>query len=616
MRTFFPFSEIKLAAQSNIIIIASSTSKNKEIADYQCDGVNDNVEIQAAIDEIAARSHKYGKIMFLEGSFYLGNTVQIKSNIHFEGQWGLGTQINLADSVNKNMFEFTENVVSPVAGFFCKGIFFSANGANNTAGSIFKTKVGTIALWDVHFEDCQFYSARDVQLDIGSPWGFRMIDCDIEDGYAGGIKISSDTKRNDPTILGTKIVGNDTFGLQLSAVDAAKVVGCYIATDGSGNGGVECVSGSIGNKFIGCSFYGGTNGAKVDGTSHGTQFIGCDFQGQSGDGVILASGVISCVISDNIFTLITGTEINDSGTNTIISSNYGDDTATLTDYSSNIQNAPNLQNGVCEGRLTLTAGSAVTIADVTGAGILYFSPYQGNRIGIFDGTRWTVRTFAETSLALTVASASIYDVFAYNSAGTLALELSASWTNDTTRNQVLTLQNGVLVKSGTTTRRWLGTIRGTGSNIVEDSTSRRFVYNYYNRIERELSVIESTDSWSYATEAWRSLNNSTANRVQFILGVQEDLCWFDNRACGSNSVGAGFGVGIGLDATTANSAKLFYGGGNAGIVPLMATFSSTIAAGYHFIQALEYGNTVGTTNFYGDAGLTMIQSGLIGKIKA
>ena len=115
---------------------------------------------------------------------------------------------------------------------------------------------------------------------------------------------------------------------------------------------------------------------------------------------------------------------------------------------------------ICGGRLTLTSGTPVTTADVTGAGTLYYTPYVNGQIALYDGSStWTVYTFTERSLALTVTSGKNYDVFAYNNSGTVTLELSAAWTNDTTRADALTTQNGVTVKSGATTRRWLGTIR-------------------------------------------------------------------------------------------------------------------------------------------------------------
>ena len=106
------------------------------------------------------------------------------------------------------------------------------------------------------------------------------------------------------------------------------------------------------------------------------------------------------------------------------------------------------------GRLTLTSGTPVTTSDVTGAGTLYYTPYTSGQIALYSGSAWVVYTFTERSLSLTLTSGKNYDVFLYDNSGTLTLELSAAWTNDTTRADALTTQDGVYVKSGATTRRW------------------------------------------------------------------------------------------------------------------------------------------------------------------
>ena len=73
----------------------------------------------------------------------------------------------------------------------------------------------------------------------------------------------------------------------------------------------------------------------------------------------------------------------------------------------------------------------------------------------------------------------VYDVFGYLNSGTLALELLI-WTDATNRATALAYQDGVLIKSGNATRRYLGTIyiNSTGGQ-TEDTEIQRFVWNYY-----------------------------------------------------------------------------------------------------------------------------------------
>jgi hypothetical protein len=54
------------------------------------------------------------------------------------------------------------------------------------------------------------------------------------------------------------------------------------------------------------------------------------------------------------------------------------------------------------GRLTLTTGTPITLANVTGATTLYFTPYNGDSIALFDGvSAWTVLNYTELSLLAT-----------------------------------------------------------------------------------------------------------------------------------------------------------------------------------------------------------------------
>lgn len=113
-------------------------------------------------------------------------------------------------------------------------------------------------------------------------------------------------------------------------------------------------------------------------------------------------------------------------------------------------------------RLTLTTGVAVTTGDVVGAATIYCTPFNGKNISLYDGTNWNLCSSAEFSLALGVLTKGVYDVFCYSNAGVPTLEFLV-WTNNTTRATALTLQNGVLVKTGATTRRYLGTFYNQGN---------------------------------------------------------------------------------------------------------------------------------------------------------
>lgn len=276
-------------------------------------------------------------------------------------------------------------------------------------------------------------------------------------------------------------------------------------------------------------------------------------------------------------------------------------------------------NAFANGRITLTTGVPVTTSNVTGASTLFFSPYKGNQISLFDGASvWNTLTFSELSIAVPGTTNTMYDLFIYNNAGTPTLE-TQTWTNDTTRAVGLILQNGVYVKNGATTRRYLGSFRTTGTvGQTEDSTSKRYIWNYYNRIDRPMSALEATASWNYTTAAWRQANGTPTNQIDFICGVPEDVvtCRLFAAASSSGTV-RNVGSNIGIDSATVPGAQQLTAGtcSNTTIANNSAYYQSTFT-GRHFLAWLEYGAGADTTTWYGTKNTaTFLNSGLTGNIK-
>mgnify|MGYP001592537657 CR=1 FL=1 len=283
--------------------------------------------------------------------------------------------------------------------------------------------------------------------------------------------------------------------------------------------------------------------------------------------------------------------------------------------------------GFCQGRLTLTTAVPVTTADVTAAGTIYFTPYQGNLLALYDGsTKWTVYPFTEISLALTVTSGKNYDVYVYDNAGTPTLELSAAWTTDTARADAFALQNGVAVKSGTTTRRLVGTIRASGTDTTEDSAAKRWVANVYpSTVRRPLRRVESTATWVYNTDAWQQANASTTNQLDYLVSLSGPTVFVELIGIGrhSTAVAVAFSIGIGDDSLTAAATDSIFGRQSFQVagqnIQNTATMSITPAVGRHFAAWLERGGGgAATTTMVGNEGGAgaYSNSGLVGWIDA
>jgi len=139
---------------------------------------------------------------------------------------------------------------------------------------------------------------------------------------------------------------------------------------------------------------------------------------------------------------------------------------------------------------------------------------------------------------------------------------------DNTRSTTLTRLNGVLVSNSNNTRRYLGTIKISGTaGRAADSTSRRFVYNYYNQVQV----------------------------------VKIDACGM------STSTGNGYGLNaVSIDSTTTIASDDFgriylasqpSTASAYGYLPGYGTYEDTTAVGYHYFVAMEKNNGSTSTTF-------------------
>lgn len=292
-----------------------------------------------------------------------------------------------------------------------------------------------------------------------------------------------------------------------------------------------------------------------------------------------------------------------------------------------------LDNSIADGRVTVSTGVCIPTADVLAATKVYFAPCRGNRIGLYDGTTWNIRTFTQLSIAVPATTNTNYDVFIYDNAGVPTIELSAAWSGDNARfasGAYATLhpvQDGVPVKSTDgasvdATRRYVGSFRTTGvSGQTEDSQLKRLVSNQNNRVRRTLRVVDTTDSWAYSTATWRKANNSAANQVALLIGSAETPLMLTVAAFMSQtSTGGQQAVAIGEDSlTTPMTTSINITGSVAG-ANIYVTSSSTVnsypTVGFHFYQWLEFASIGGTGTFFGDnGGVAAAQSGLTGFIE-
>lgn len=242
-----------------------------------------------------------------------------------------------------------------------------------------------------------------------------------------------------------------------------------------------------------------------------------------------------------------------------------------------------------DGRLTLQSNMPVTNTDQAAKSTLYFTPYNGNQISLYNGTSWSKTPFSELNLSLSgYVPNSNFDIFACYNSGTLILD-STIWNNDTTRATAVIMQDGVYVKSGDASRRYLGTIRTTAtSGQCEDSNDRRFVWNYYNqKTRRLLGIIGGSHTYNSDPIIIRAYDNNTTigeGRVELVIGIglQPVNVSVENQ----NKYMA---VGLNFNGYISDIQNAAVSDGTNTNFGIRAGSSSLVflGAGYNYIQAVE-----------------------------
>ena len=250
---------------------------------------------------------------------------------------------------------------------------------------------------------------------------------------------------------------------------------------------------------------------------------------------------------------------------------------------------------ISQGRLTLTSNTPVLSSSVTGATTLYYTPYIGSQISIWDGSKWSVRTFTERSLSLSgLAANTNYDVFIYDNAGTLTLE-AVAWSNSSAgtsaRASALSFLNGVRVKDSDK-RKYLGSFRTTatiGQTCFQYGGSgatpaRFFVFNEYNRVKRNLFANIYSGTHSYTTSTWRERLDSPDYGIQSIFPDLRLSLYCANQTNGFITLGVNGSVNL-TGATRFGMQSAAISG------EISYDFVSSVYAGYNLYNVWEYGFT-------------------------
>lgn len=249
-----------------------------------------------------------------------------------------------------------------------------------------------------------------------------------------------------------------------------------------------------------------------------------------------------------------------------------------------------------DARLTLATGNP--IGSGSNVSTMYYTPFRGNKICLYDGTNWNLHTLSEISLAVPSTLFRMFNVYVFNNSGTLTLE-TENWSQSTgaisgatnATPVVLTLsaghglisgdlvgiagmagltslnekiwqlasvgatsatvtgstgngtytaggtwykvngltaptvatQDGVVVKNGSATRRYIGCGMTTGvSGQITVSSSRCWLTNLYNQIDNVMTYFQDT-SHTYALTSVRPWNGDGNAQVSYVVPNNQSI---------------------------------------------------------------------------------------------
>jgi len=296
-----------------------------------------------------------------------------------------------------------------------------------------------------------------------------------------------------------------------------------------------------------------------------------------------------------------------------------------------------------QGRLTLTSNTPLMTSDVTAATAVYYTPYVGNSIPIYNGTSFSNNTFSQLTMTLSTTnqtSGDIYDLFVFIHSSTVTIGAGPAWSSSTSRGTgsgttQLTQFNGFWVNANTITltngsttyssipadeATYVGSVYMTanGETAVNFKPSAAAggtanvvgIWNAYNSAPISSLCSDSNTSWTDASTSWQPLDypagsgGGTYNRVTYLDGLgQSSVKGTVTTIAYNATAGDGDFIGIDQDSTT-NSPIVFasnqsHSAGSAvGATSFAATESFPPNQGLHYLQAMEWSPN-GTTATFG-----------------
>lgn len=295
-----------------------------------------------------------------------------------------------------------------------------------------------------------------------------------------------------------------------------------------------------------------------------------------------------------------------------------------------------------QGRLTLTSNTPVMTAEANAQTNIYYTPYRGNLIPIYNGTEFINYPFSQLTLNLNTTfhpTSKVFDVYASLQSGVPTLS-AMYWGGNTARsgsaggaggssNAQISQLDGIWINNaaissnnsynGSTSYAipanegtYLGTFYTTAAgqtqwnakpNAAAGGTANIMgIWNAYNRVHVDSISRDSTTSWINNSTSWNEADLSAANRVSWVDGLgQTSVKASYSVLAAASANGDGAVIGVNMNSTTAAphiTSQVQFAVSSGANTMLVRDESFAPQIGFNYIQAMDATVGSGTSTFF------------------
>ena len=276
-----------------VVAAADSPAHARAQADYVCDGVADNVEIQAAINALPAAA---GVIYLCPGTFHIAARLELHSNMQLLGSGMGATTLFAVNGLNTNVVYALNRTALRIADFSVNGN--GPNQANDAATGIFFSTctlsiMDNVQVYDTYRHGMALYVSTDCIIQ----------NCRVSGALGGttphGIAIYNGSHR--ATVKGCWLNSNATHGIVIyQATHGVRILDCVTNSNGS-MGVTTSASGGVCNdcSIIGCYSEGNVDEGFRFVQGYGHRIEGCVSTGAGGNGGITLDTTVGATVVNN-----------------------------------------------------------------------------------------------------------------------------------------------------------------------------------------------------------------------------------------------------------------------------------------------------------------------------